>query len=694
MFQSKPMRYELGRVLRIYLKQSNRFGNVYCKMSTFSEFLSHFPDYTWDFPPEKIEKRCRAMMDCVKKQVDSIAKLPVSEVTFETVCQPLADLETEIDKERNLIEIFVNSSPDAAVRDKCSEMSKVVSDFVIELAMRKDVYDQLQRITGADKLPYESARYLDKSILYRKRDGLHLPETERQRLTDLFKEMSNLCIDFSRNISEENEELEFSKEELDGMTEDFFKSLTQKGDKYILTLKYPHVVPLLKQCKVVKTREIMEKAYNRRCIDTNIKILNRVLELRKERVDILKYKTHADYVTEILMSKTGAKVSEFLSSLFEKIKDSVKKEKNRMLELKRKECEERKIPFDNRINMFDNGYYQNMVEEIDFQVDKNLIKQYFPFEHVTQQLLEIYQTLLVLRFEKVEEAKVIHPEVSLYAVFDQRSGDLLGYFYLDLFPRPFKYTHAACFPLHPGCDYKGKPRVSCAVMMANFTKPLLEKPSLLTHEEVETYFHEFGHVMHHICSRTKYSMFHGTSVERDFVEAPSQMLENWCWEEESLRKLSCHYETKKPLPDELIKKICKSRMANIALFIARQISLSMFDHIIHTTEHADTFKVYHDCLKKYLEMEPTPGTNFAAAFGHMCGGYDAQYYGYLWSQVYSYDMFKSRFKQEGIFNPETGMSYRMKILYPGSTKDGSELLRDFLGRDPIMEPFLESAGIK
>ncbi|KAF1742634.1 hypothetical protein MXB_3676, partial [Myxobolus squamalis] len=365
----------------------------------------------------------------------------------------------------------------------------------------------------------------------------------------------------------------------------------------------------------------------------------------------------------------------------------------RLLDFKRKECSETGALFDGKINPYDLSYYQRIVEEKDFSVDQNLIKQYFPFEYVTKKLLQLYQSLLCLRFEQVENTKIWHPEVTLYSVHDKGTDDLLGYFYLDLFPREGKYTHAACFTISSACVTENGQQLACAAMVANFTKPTPEIPSLLTHDEVETYFHEFGHVMHNITSKTHYALFQGTSVERDFVEAPSQMLENWVWEEEALRNISCHYKTKEALSEDLIIKLCRSRKANISIFYMRQISLAMFDYKIHTSSEANTFDVYRKCMEEYLSITPTPGTNFSASFGHMCGDYDAQYYGYLWSLVFACDMFLSRFKKEGIFNSETGMSYRTKILEPGSTKDGSELLRDFLGRDPIMEPFLKIAGI-
>ncbi|KAF0987217.1 hypothetical protein HZS_1582 [Henneguya salminicola] len=380
--------------------------------------------------------------------------------------------------------------------------------FCIEMEMRIDLYDILNKVREKEKnLPNEQERYLDKILLYKKRNGLHLPKEKRDELEIILKEIMNLCIDFNRNLSEEDVKLKFKKSDLLGMREDFIENLSKDGDDLIVTLKYPHVVPILKQCSVVKTRQIIEKAYNSRCIDSNVKILEKLIKLRHKRAHILGYSTHADFITEILMSKNGLTVRNFLEDLALKLRDSAKIEMSRLLELKKEDCLNFEIPFDCKINPYDFSYYQRIVEEKDFMVNQNVIKEYFPFEYVTEKLLELYQSLLSVRFAKVEGTKTWHPEVTLYAVFDEESQELLGYFYLDLFPREGKYTHAACFGIQSASATKFGNQVGCAAMVANFTKPSPDKPSLLTHDEVETYFHEFGHVMHHICSRTHYCLF-------------------------------------------------------------------------------------------------------------------------------------------------------------------------------------------
>ncbi|KAK3878956.1 hypothetical protein Pcinc_016442 [Petrolisthes cinctipes] len=466
--------------------------------------------------------------------------------------------------------------------------------------------------------------------------------------------MSELSIKFQRNLNEDNTKLYFTREELAGMPDDFVNELTQgDGGKLEVTLKYPHLFPITKKCRVPNTRRLMVTASQSKCMEENTPILEELISLRQKQAGLLGYPNHAAYVLEERMAQNPGNVSQFLTGLTAKLQPLWQKERVDMLNLKKEECDKFNYEHSGKLDFWDFRYYMNQVEEKLYAVDQNEVRQYFPLEKVTEGLLDIYQTLLGLKFTQQPDADTWHPDVLLYRVNDAKTKEHLGYFFLDLYPRDGKFGHAAVFPLQPSCTTPdGGRQVAVCAMMCNFTKPTKDKPALLDHSEVETYFHEFGHVMHHICSSASFAMFAGTRVERDFLEAPSQMLENWVWEKEPLTRMSGHYETGVTLPDEIVEKLQKSRKANAGGFNLRQIVLGTFDQTIHTRGEANTKALFAQTYRDIMDIEPIPDTNMPANFGHLAGGYDAQYYGYLWSEVFSMDMYESCFKKQGILNPE------------------------------------------
>jgi metallopeptidase MepB len=300
------------------------------------------------------------------------------------------------------------------------------------------------------------------------------------------------------------------------------------------------------------------------------------------------------------------------------------------------------------------------------------------------------------------DAKLWHPDVQFFSVWEKDAkdnNDFLGYTYLDLFPREGKYSHAAVWPIISGRLLEdGSRRYPVTAMVANLAKPTPTKPAIMRHDDVVTFFHEMGHVFHGLLSRTQFARFHGTSVARDFVEAPSQMLENWCWEPSVLKRMSSHYKTKEPLPDDLIQKLIKSRFVNAGLFNLRQIFFGTFDIEVHTDTTGPKSESEKERGEHYTRMwcdmrekislvktgdEITPGQG---TFGHITGGYDAGYYGYLYSLVFSMDMYETVFAEDPM-SPTAGKKYRDCILRPGGSRDETISLKEFLGREPSSKAF-------
>lgn len=456
----------------------------------------------------------------------------------------------------------------------------------------------------------------------------------------------------------------------------------------------------------------------------NTALFKEAILLRDEAARLLGYPNHAAFRIEDKMAKDPAVVNTFLSDLRTRLAPGGAKEKAHLVEIKKKDEESRGLKPDENYYLWDHRFYDRMMVEQEYSINENVIAEYFPLQSTVQGMLHIFEELFGFVFVELgpEERKRLsptgkaediawHEDVILFSVWDDSSeGDgFVGYLYLDLHPRQGKYGHAANFNLQPGYLKKdGSRRFPATALVCNFSKPTPKKPSLLKHDEVVTLFHELGHGIHDLSGRTRFSRFHGTATVRDFVEAPSQMLENWCWTPSQIQALSNHYESGAKIPDDLIAKIISVKHVNAAMFNLRQLHFGIFDMTVHSpASHEEleelNYSILYNELREQICGLQGPQTNKAtrgkknwghgqATFGHLIGGYDAGYYGYLSSEVYSTDMFYTVFKKNPMDGKE-GRRYRHTVLERGGSQDEMTTLEQFLGRKPNSDAFYAELGL-
>jgi thimet oligopeptidase len=490
-------------------------------------------------------------------------------------------------------------------------------------------------------------------------------------------------------------------DELRGMPDDFMKRMeaVRSGSLYVVPMDPPTFNAIMDNCPNETTRMKCWMAWKRRGGQKNVEILERVIKLRSDASNLLGYKTRAAYEIEVRMAKTPETVTAFYDKLRPLVREKARLDFDEYLALKKAETGNPHA----WLYPWDQPYCEKALQRQKYAVDARKVQEYFPLQNAIDGLFTITQSLYGLEYGDITdkaESKgetLWHPDVKLYEVWDKASNQMLGEFYIDLYPRDNKYNHAACWGLTPRKTYgDGSSQKPLAALVCNFTKPTPDKPSLLTHEEVETLFHEFGHCLHNILTEVNIGYFAGTNVESDFVEAPSQMFENWVWDADVLKTFAKHYKTGEPLPNDLLQGMIKARYLGSGLVAEHQFYYGLCDLKYHMQPDGkvDTTKVALELFPQVELYEPVPQSIYQASFGHLVNpGYVAGYYGYQWSLVYAQDMFQ-RFKELGMLDPKAGMYYRQKILARGGTIDAMDMVKDYLGREPKMDAYLEHLGLK
>jgi thimet oligopeptidase len=642
------------------------------------------PDYT-AITPDTIRAR---VDDAIREAEQITISIVAAEPTWDSTIQPLEDIADLMARTYGTTAFLGYVHPDEATRDAGHEAEERISKFGIELAFRRDLYEAVAAYLAGDDASArtgEEARLLEFVGRDFRDAGQHLPEPDRLRLRQLSDRLVELGVAFERNVAEHEDALVVTREDLEGMSEAYIETLEEEGGSFRITLAYPHSIPFLDRSPRRDLREELARKFNTRAVEENRPLLTEAVAIRREIAGLFGLPTWAHKVLRDRMAETPERVAAFYADLVPPLSEAGQGEIEVMSQLLAGDTG------DGTLMPFDTRYYDTMIRRQEHGIDQNLVAEYFPLESVLDGLFRVTGEVFGLRYREVE-VEAWHPDVRTFAIEDVSSDSVIAHFSMDLFPRQGKFSHAAVFPLVPGRRLNdGSYQRPYAAIVANFTKPTATRPSLLQHTEVETFFHEFGHILHQTLTKSRFVRFSGTRVERDFVEAPSQIMEHWTWSAEVLSTFARHHETGEPIPVELIEQLVGARRLNIAVDKLRQMTYGMLDQDLHGVDSGEDLDAI---LRRTWAVTLLPfheGTFYPASFTHLFG-YEAGYYGYLWSEVYGDDMF-SRFEEEGVLSPRVGMDYRREILEAGGTRPAMEHLRAFLGRDPNATAFLRKLAI-
>ncbi len=656
--------------------------------------------------PDTIKKRVALSLEKAQKELDILISIPDAQRTFANTAQALDRVDSLSDAAilMPLLSALELVSPDAAIRDAAHEGSLKVREFFIDqIGNNEQLYRAFKAyakpaIANAKDLTPAQRYFLTETLADFERNGLALPADQLAHVRVLNKELTALSLDFEKNIAQDNKTITVSREELAGLDDDFIDSLKKTADAktgatvYELVVNGPTYMLVMQHGADATTRKKMFLAWQNRAYPANEVILKQVITKRDELAKLLGFESFAAYTESNLMAKNPARVKAFLQDLIAK---SSPKEVQEFAQLFTDLPASVQKTAQGKLWGWDVRYAQTQYKEKHFDLDDRLVAEYFPTEQTIEKLLGIYQNFLSLEFKQESVPGLWHNEVKLVSVYSHAAekDQLLGYLLLDLYPRPNKYTHAAYETLVPATfDAQGVPTPWVALVMANFPKSTPKKPALLLHSEVETFFHEFGHAMHGLLGRTALASQSGTSVKHDFVEVPSQMFEEWLWDADILKALSGHYKTGAPLSEELIAKIISLKKFDSGFFIQRQAQLSLLDFAMYQAgAEKEPYQILSEQSRARTHVAFDPEEHMYASFGHLMS-YGAKYYSYMWSKVFSLDLFAT-VKKEGLQSPAVGQRLTSTVLSKGGSQDPEELLRDFLGREPNMQAFLDNLGL-
>jgi thimet oligopeptidase len=641
------------------------------------------PGVKWDLSAAEVTATCDAALATAQTTIKQIESTPIGRADFangiKAVETAVAQLSDALVAQSTLSYVAI----DKDVRDASTACNNKTSEFGVAVGADPIVYAmaQLGVATATDAADRKLAQlYLESG----RREGAGLDPATRAQTTKMFDQINEIQMAFGRTLSDDATSIVISAPEAAPLPIAFVKALKPADGGYRLPVNESTYVQFMSTEPSASARQRFFIAYFNRGGQANVTRLEQIVALRDQLAHELGFDSWAAYKLDAKMAKTPERVIAFLTQIDSKLLPKARAELATLKALKAASGDA--TPW----QAWDYYYYEHQLIKTKYAVDDEAVRQFFPVTKVIPAVMGIYEKLLGVTFREVVPADAWAPDVSEYLISDTATGQPIAWFYLDLYPRPGKYSHFATFPLRAGRVLPdGTYQMPISSVIGNWPVGAPGKPALLSHDDVVTFFHEFGHLMHSTLSTARYETYYGTAVREDFVEAPSQMLENWMWQPSILKQVSSNVATGEPLPDDLIQRMVKLKhvASENGAYWTGQAFFASYDMTINSSGPiVDVDRVYVDLKKKMTTMPAEPGTTPVASFEHLVDGYDAGYYGYLWSLVYAQDMF-TVFEKGGLENPAVGARYRTYILAPGGSVEPDQLLRDFLGREPSNDAF-------
>jgi thimet oligopeptidase len=615
-----------------------------------------------DTTQEWVEARTREGLDEARRLVESLRTAPPADTL--AALRQWDEVTLQLSNVGAVAGLLSQVHPLLAVRT-CSEQAEIEVDrLVTELRQDRGLYDVFAALdpTGLDA---PAARLLQKTLDDFRRAGVDREEATRDRLTVINERLTELNQEFSRNIRDDVRTVRVTPDRLAGLPEDWLAAHPAGDDGLVaVTTDYPDAVPVRMFAHDAGVRRELTVAFLDRGWPQNNDLLHEMFALRHELAGLVGFDDWAEYDADVKMIKRGSAIPEFIDRIADAAAEPARRDLDVLLERYRRD-----VPEATAIDSADASYYEELVRKEQLQVDAQLVRTYFDFAKVRAGLLEVTGRLFGVRYETVPDATVWAPDVTAYDVLPADGGDRIGRIYLDLHPREGKYKHAAQFTLADGVDGR---QLSEGVLVCNFARGLME------HDHVVTLFHEFGHLVHHVLGgRAEWTRFSGVATEWDFVEAPSQMLEEWAWDPEILRSFATNADGE-PIPAELVDRMRAADDFGKGVRARTQMFYAAMSYWFHVERPADLTTRMRELQAAYAPFPWIEGTHLFASFGHL-GGYSSAYYTYMWSLVIAKDLF-SAFDPDNLFDPEVAGRYRDRVLAPGGSKDAADLVEDFLGR--------------